>query len=67
MPPIGQKITKILLISTNQTLSINNLKIKMDLLYTNAPVGVGVQIFYINLYRSNSGLGDQNFQGKLSL
>ena len=30
-------------------------------------VGVGGQIFNINLYRSKLGLGDPNFQGKLNL
>ena len=38
---------------------------KLGLIYTNAPVGVGGQISKINLYPSNSGLGDQNFQGKV--
>ena len=53
--------------STNQIIFINNSKIKFNLLYTNFPVGVGGQIFNINLYCLKFGLGDQNFQGKLNL
>ena len=52
-------------ISTNQSIFINNSKIKLDLLYTNDPVGVGGQILNINLFCSKLGLGNKNFQVKL--
>ena len=37
-------------------------KHQLDLLYTNAPVGVGGQILNINLCHSKLGLGDKNYR-----
>ena len=60
-------MTQVLHIITNKSIFINNFKIELDLLYTNTPLGVGGKISHINLFHSNIGLEDQNFQDLLNL
>ena len=59
-----KKNTQLLHISTNHAIVFNNSKIKFNLSYKTAPVGVEGQIFNINLYRSKF---DQHFPGEMSL
>ena len=51
-----EKNIQVLHIITNKSIFINNFKMKLDLLYANAPVGVGGQIFNINLFCLKLGL-----------
>ena len=54
-------ITKIWHMAPNKSTYINNFTKKIDLLYTNTPIGVGGWFFNFTLFRSKIGLGHQDF------